>query len=76
MPWYRHTLPVCERRRLRAADPHNSEIRNVERWFDGARVDSQAMRQTDPGRKFWDPITTVPLTLLTLASLAVAWLRG
>ena len=31
------------------------------------------MRRTDAGRRFWVYVTTVPLTLLTLASLSVAW---
>jgi hypothetical protein len=39
----------------------------------GIRVDSVAMRSTDTGRRFWAGVTTVPLTLLTLANLAVAW---
>jgi hypothetical protein len=47
-------------------------------WFSrssgsGIRVDSAAMRNTDTGRRFWAFVTTVPLTLLTLANLAVAW---
>src|SRR4030088_3351896 len=47
-------------------------------WFRRAQgaalqVDAEAMRRTDPGRRFWAFVTTVPLTLLTLASLAVAW---
>ena len=47
-------------------------------WFSrssesGIRVNSAAMRSTDTGRRFWAFVTTVPLTLLTLASLAVAW---
>jgi len=47
-------------------------------WFDrsgepGIRVNSAAMRSTDTGRKFWGFVTTVPLTLLTLANLTVAW---
>jgi hypothetical protein len=45
----------------------------VPQWFSGSRVDSEAMRRTDPGRRFWALVTTMPLTLLTLASLAVAW---
>lgn len=32
-----------------------------------------AARQDDTGRRFWVFVTTVPLTLLTLASLVVAW---
>ena len=47
-------------------------------WFNrssasGIRVDAAAMRSTDSGRRFWAFVTTVPLTLLTLANLAVAW---
>lgn len=47
-------------------------------WFSvspesGLRVNSEAMRRTDPGRRFWAYVTTVPLTLLTLASLVVVW---
>lgn len=47
-------------------------------WFSrspesGLRVDSEAMRRTDAGLKFWAYVTTVPLTFLTLTSLAVAW---
>jgi hypothetical protein len=47
-------------------------------WFSrssesGIRVNSAAMRSTDTGRTFWAFVTTVPLTLLTLANIAVAW---
>ena len=47
-------------------------------WFSvspesGFRVNSEAMRRTDVGLRFWAYVTTVPLTLLTLASLLVAW---
>lgn len=47
-------------------------------WFSvspesGFRVNSEAMRRTDAGRKFWAYVTTVPLTLLTLASQVIAW---
>lgn len=55
------------------------ETRNVlPQWFTrapdgGFRVDSEAMRRSDTGRRFWAYVTTVPLTLLTLAGLAVAW---
>lgn len=47
-------------------------------WFSvspesGLRVNSEAMRRTDTGRRFWAYVTTVPLTLLTLASLVVVW---
>lgn len=50
-------------------------------WFShssetGWRVDDEAMRRTDPGRSFWAFATTVPLTLLTLASLVVTWNLG
>lgn len=39
----------------------------------GYRWNAEAARQADVGLKFWVYATTVPLTLLTLASLAVAW---
>ena len=46
-------------------------------WFSrsesGIRVNSGAMWTTDTGRRFWLSVTTVPLTLLTLASLVAAW---
>ena len=47
-------------------------------WFSrssepGVRVNSAAMRGTDAGRRFWAFVTTVPLTLLTLANLVAAW---
>jgi hypothetical protein len=47
-------------------------------WFNRSseshiRVNSEAMRSTDTGRRFWAFVTTVPLTLLTLANLVVAW---
>ncbi len=41
-------------------------------WKTGLRVDSEAMRRTDTGRRFWAYVTTVPLTLLALASMPVA----
>lgn len=47
-------------------------------WFNrssesGIRVNAAAMRNTDTGRRFWAFVTTVPLTLLALANLPVAW---
>jgi hypothetical protein len=49
----------------------------IPQWFikspNGLVVNSDAMRQTDTGRKFWAYVTTVPLTILTLANLVVAW---
>jgi hypothetical protein len=49
----------------------------VPQWFSGSRktglrVNSEAMRNPDVGRKFWAFVTTLPLTILTLASLVVA----
>ena len=46
-------------------------------WFikspeSGFRVNSEAMRETDTGRKFWGFVTTMPLTLLTIANMVVA----
>lgn len=47
-------------------------------WFspdaDGRlRVNVEAMRSTDAGRRFWGFTTTVPLTLLTAANVVVGW---
>jgi hypothetical protein len=42
----------------------------------GYQVNVEAMNQTDTGRKFWGIVTTMPLTLLTLANLVVAWQSG
>lgn len=36
-------------------------------------VNHQAMTETDTGRKFWGMVTTMPLSLLTIANLIVAW---
>jgi len=41
---------------------------------DGYRWNAAAAREADVGRRFWALVTTGPLTLLTLASLACAWL--
>ncbi|MEO8068032.1 MAG: DUF1772 domain-containing protein [Flavobacteriales bacterium] len=45
-------------------------------WFtrtaDGFAVNKQAMNELDTGRKFWGMVTTVPLTLLTIANLVMA----
>ena len=55
------------------------EVRiTVPQWFprsseSGVRVNRDAMRNADAGRRFWVYVATVPLTLLTLASLSVAW---
>lgn len=50
---------------------------NIPRWFprkDGVvSIDAAAMAADDPGRRFWAFVTTGPLTLLTVASLALAW---
>ena len=50
----------------------------VPQWFGGSgknkvRVNSEAMRRMDSGRRFWVYVTTLPLTLLTLASVVAAW---
>ena len=47
-------------------------------WFihsskSNLRVNGEAIRSTDTGRRFWAFVTTVPLSLLTLANLFVAW---
>jgi hypothetical protein len=59
------------------AGPHEKRI-ILPQWFpasaeSGFREDSEAMRRTDTGRKFLAYVATVPLTLLTLANLVVAW---
>ena len=39
----------------------------------GMHWDAEAARRDDTGRRFWGFVTTMPLTLLTLANLYVAW---
>ena len=51
---------------------------NVPRWFAPAAgsamdINVDAIRSDDSGRRFWAYVTTVPLTLLTLASCLAAW---
>jgi hypothetical protein len=46
-------------------------------WFTkfsetGYRVNVNAMREIDTGRKFWANVNTIPLTLLTIANLIVS----
>ena len=46
----------------------------VPRWIGAAQHwNAEAARQDDTGRRFWGLVTTVPLTLLTLANLIAAW---
>jgi len=50
----------------------------LSRWISssensGSRWNAEAARRDDTGRRFWAFVTTVPLTLLTLANLLVAW---
>jgi hypothetical protein len=50
----------------------------VSRWItssesSGSHWNADAARRDDTGRRFWGFVTTVPLTLLTLANLVVAW---
>lgn len=46
-------------------------------WFgksqNGYRVNAQNMRDIETGKKFWGFVTTVPLTLLTVANLILAF---
>jgi len=47
------------------------------KWFHkspeiGYRVNISAMKELDAGRKFWVGVTTVPLTLLTIANLIMS----
>jgi hypothetical protein len=39
----------------------------------GYRWDADAARQANTGLRFWVYVTTVPLTVLTLASIVAAW---
>jgi hypothetical protein len=50
----------------------------VPRWItsaggSGPHWNPDAARHDDVGRRFWAFVTTIPLTLLTLASLIIAW---
>ena len=50
----------------------------VPRWISsspasGAHWNAEAVRQDDTGRRFWAFVTTMPLTVLTLANLYAAW---
>jgi hypothetical protein len=50
----------------------------VPQWLSGSpesgyRWNAEAARQANTGLRFWVYVATVPLTLLTLASLLVAW---
>jgi len=50
----------------------------VPRWLrsspeSGPHWNAEAVRADDTGRRFWAFVTTVPLTLLTLANLYAAW---
>ena len=50
----------------------------VSRWLSsspaaGAHWRAEAARQDDTGRRFWAFVSTLPLTLLTLANLFAAW---
>jgi hypothetical protein len=48
-------------------------------WFEriptagSLRVNASMMRSTNSGIRFWSFVTTLPLTLLTLTSLALTW---
>ena len=50
----------------------------VPRWLSssegsGRHWNADAARRDDTGRRFWAFVTTMPLSLLTLASLIIAW---
>jgi hypothetical protein len=55
---YEHRIVVSRWMGLRLSGPH---------W------DAEAARQDDTGRRFWAFVSTMPLTLLTLANLFLAW---
>jgi hypothetical protein len=44
----------------------------VPRWISGSAWNADIARRDDPGRRFWAFVTTLPLTLLVFASLALA----
>ena len=51
---------------------------SVPRWLSSSEKsehhwNAEEAQRDDTGRRFWAAVTTVPLTLLTLASLIVAW---
>ena len=51
---------------------------NVPRWFTSRRgsaasVNVDAITTDDSGRRFWGYVTTIPLTLLTVAGCVIAW---
>ncbi|GAB3974965.1 hypothetical protein GCM10028806_31680 [Spirosoma terrae] len=37
------------------------------------QIDKRAMHELDAGRKFWAFVTTIPLTILTIVNLIMAW---
>src|SRR5260370_26114010 len=51
----------------------------VPRWLtstasgSGSHWNADAARQDDTGRRFWEFVSTAPLTLLTIANLIVGW---
>jgi hypothetical protein len=49
----------------------------VPQWIEqtdaGYRWNAEAAREADTGRRFWAFVTTGPLTVLSLASLVLAW---
>lgn len=49
----------------------------IPQWFDassaGYQWNGEAARQADIGLRFWVYVTTVPLTLLSVANLIAAW---
>jgi hypothetical protein len=48
----------------------------VPQWFNaapGGRWNASAARDADVGLRFWAYVTTIPLTLLTVASLVAVW---
>lgn len=49
---------------------------NIPRWLPESgspRWNAAAAQQDDVGRRFWVLVTTIPLTLLTIANLIAAW---
>jgi hypothetical protein len=45
----------------------------MSRWMGQGHWNAEAARADDTGRRFWGLVSTVPLTLLTIANLVAAW---
>lgn len=48
----------------------------VPNWVSASHWHPDVARRDDTGRRFWGMVTTLPLTVLTLANLYTAWHSG